>query len=88
MEHAEHVDSVLAEIKAEVERQVEQWGVEHDEQHTARDWICIVTKHLGRAFDEDDSRFKHPHERGVDQRFVKIAAICVSAVIGLRANFR
>lgn len=89
MDRQRLIDLAMQEVRDEIKRQEEQWGgIEHDATHTARDWICIVTKHLGKAFDEDDARHKYAYERGVDRRFIKIAAIAVSAALGLRESFR
>jgi hypothetical protein len=83
------IDRILAEVRAEIERQEDQWGgSEHDEQLHVNTWVCIVTKQLGLAFTQDQDPIKYPHERGVDARFIKIAAIAVSAVRSVRSTYR
>lgn len=81
------VQRILAEVEAEVARQDEQWGVEHDEQKYPTDWIAIVIKQLGLAFTQFEQKEVYLHERGLDGRFIKVAAIAVSAVRSIRRQF-
>jgi len=83
----EEVDKVLFEVREEILLQKKKWEPQHDENLSVCDWISIVVKQLGKAVSENENHFLHNFERGVDRRFIKIAAVCVSAVIARRKNF-
>lgn len=43
-------NKILHEIHAERKYQDEKWGREHDDNHSAFDWLSIILEHLSAAF--------------------------------------
>lgn len=66
--------SILDEVKAERERQIQLWGKDHDNSHTINDWVSIIAMYAGKAI-----AFKLTSE---DRRYlmIQVAAIAVAAV--------
>lgn len=69
------LNSILDEIRDERDQQDAQWGgAGHDDQHTNFDWICYLTKHVGRAV-------QWPFDPAVFRRqMVIVAALAVAAI--------
>ena len=64
--------STFKAIEDEVDAQDRQWGgVSHDREHTNSDWASYIEKQIGCLLRrEGDSQ----------ERYIKIAALCVSAI--------
>lgn len=77
--------TILREI--EIERhygQDRKWGgAKHDDEHTDRDWVFYITKHLGKAV-------TWPFNAGVFRKqMIRVAALAVAAIQALdRASGR
>jgi hypothetical protein len=70
-------DHVLEEVKAEINRQDDQWGgADHDDRHTLEEWVCLMTRHLGLSCDDgvpsSSQRFR--------KQFIRLAALAMQAV--------
>lgn len=73
--------TVLEEIAEERRRQDAKWGgIQHDENHSANDWIAYIAKHAGAAADgEDPGRFR--------KQMIRVAALAVAAVQAHDSNY-
>lgn len=75
-----HVYALQA-IRHERERQVEQWGDQHDDKHGAHEWALLLMKHVGRlAGDllEDGEADEHYDRLDVYNRTVVIGALTLA----------
>lgn len=72
------IDEILAEIKAERERQKTKWSLEHDRHHLMRDWISIIGLLATKLLDGN-----RPENV---RRFIQIAAICIAAIEAIFAK--
>lgn len=68
---------MYAEIENEVIRQTEQWGDEHDDQHSWRDWFALMTRYVVKA---DVALIEAGDAREWRGRLLQMTAICVSAL--------
>ena len=67
--------TIYDEIEAERISQDQKWGgASHDDTHNSHDWICYITKHLGKAVTYP---WNHLTFR---QQMVRIAALAVAAI--------
>lgn len=79
-------EGIVLDIFAERDRQDAQWGgPDHDDSHSARDWLVYVNKQvetaIGETLSDDTTQLVDPeHYR---QRMVKIAALAVAAIESL-----
>jgi hypothetical protein len=49
----------LRDVLDERTRQDAQWGgAAHDDEHTAFDWVALLTKHVGRAVVDNPTTFR------------------------------
>lgn len=63
---------ILKSIRDEVEAQDNQWGgIPHDREHTHSDWLSYIEKQMWHIYRQEGD----PQER-----YIKIAALCVSAI--------
>jgi hypothetical protein len=68
------VVTIWEEIQLERQRQAEKWGgAQHDDHHTANDWIAFIAFHAGRASYKADFR----------AQMIKVAALAVAAIEAL-----
>lgn len=64
---------IYLEIAEERVKQDEQWGgPEHDDEHTAFEWLGIITHYLGRALIDDQFMSR--------KAMIQVAALTVAAV--------
>lgn len=76
-------EGIVLDIFAERDRQDAQWGgPEHDDGHTAHDWLRYIGHQAQRAHDEtlSDDRTQLVDPEHYRQRLVKIAALAVAAL--------
>lgn len=79
-------EGIILDIFAERDRQDAQWGgPEHDDGHSARDWLVYIQKQLDTALAEtlsdDATQLVDPqHYR---ERMVKIAALALASIESL-----
>lgn len=67
---------VVGEILDERATQDRKWGgPTHDDEHSARDWVFFVARHVHRALDGDD--FDRRHWR---KQMVRVAALAIAAI--------
>jgi|AntDeeMinimDraft_6_1070357.scaffolds.fasta_scaffold14704_2 hypothetical protein len=80
------VTTIYEEIQAERDHQRRKWGgAEHDDQHTTFDWLAILTKHVGQAFDPGErGRLDIPKYR---HQMIRVAAVAVAAIEWCDRNF-
>jgi thioesterase domain-containing protein len=70
-------DMVLGEVRAERERQDEEWGgPEHDDRHSPLDWHNYLQKQMGRAAEA----FEATDRKRWRTAMLKTAALAVAAV--------
>lgn len=74
-ESARFSPTFMDELRKERDRQIGQWGDEHDRQHTFYDWIVFTTKFVGRAAIAAMNGNRLDFER----QMVKVAAIAAAA---------
>lgn len=74
-ESARFSPTFMDELRKERDRQIGQWGDEHDRQHTFYDWIVFTTKFVGRAAIAAMNGDRLEFER----QMVKVAAISAAA---------
>lgn len=74
-ESARFSPTFMYELRAERDRQIGQWGDEHDRQHSFYDWIVFTTKFVGRAAVAAMSGDRHEFER----QMIKVAAVAAAA---------
>lgn len=74
-ESARFSPTFMYELRNERDRQIGQWGDDHDRKHTSYDWIVFTTKFLGRAAVAAMSGNRHEFER----QMIRVAAIAAAA---------
>lgn len=91
---------VFADIDAELDNQAEQWGDDHDFQHTPIEYIGLKIRYIGKAHQalepksvptnaHEENRRGYTLEPDLDEyrrRLVQDAAITVSAIRALDAQ--
>lgn len=67
-------------VNEERDRQVSEWGDEHDSGHGPEDWALLLAKHIGKLSDEilERERFYESSETYI-HRLTIIAALCSAA---------
>jgi hypothetical protein len=79
-------EAIIVDVFAERDRQDAQWGgEEHDDGHTAHDWLRYIGHQAQRAHDEtlSDDRTQLVDPEHYRQRLVKIAALAFAAIASL-----
>lgn len=74
-ESARFSPTFMYELRQERDRQIGQWGEDHDRQHTFYDWIVFTTKFVGRAAIAAMNGERLEFER----QMVKVAAVAAAA---------
>lgn len=74
-ESARFSPTFMYELRKERDRQIGQWGDEHDRDHTLYDWIVFASKFLGRAATAAMTRDRHEFER----QMITVAALAAAA---------
>ena len=70
--------SVFEEIQVERDHQDDVWGGdEHDDKHSARDWVSYMIVYLGRSMGSETGWGRN--RSAVRRCFIKVAALCVAA---------
>lgn len=71
--------SIWYEIQKERQRQRNVWGGDaHDDQHTAYDWVAILTKHVGKAVGPGSRGCFNP--KAYRTCMLKVATVAVAAI--------
>lgn len=69
--------NVIASVLQERAAQDRQWGgEEHDDEHTAPQWLQIIGRHLAKARGTSRKVVRADYR----SRLVKVAALCVAAI--------
>lgn len=82
MKNSQIFQNIVADIKAERERQNEQWGEQTHEDYI---WLAILTEELGevaQAILHDE--FGGPHANTVEAELIQVAAVAVQWLECLR----
>lgn len=67
--------SIYDEIREEEELGNTKWGgPEHDDSHTAQEWVGLICKHLGRTLIGDLAQMLSRHQ------LIRVAALAVAAI--------
>ena len=72
------LEEVIAEVRAERERQDKRWGgVEHDQEHSVTDWVSLLSERLGKV--SEIIMASHEYKPGSTRmRVVQLVAVAVA----------
>ena len=77
----EPTERVLRHVLVERLRQDAQWGGSpHDDQHSPFEWVCWITKHLGKVVSAADAKPVRSPPKGYRESLLAVAALAVAAI--------
>lgn len=78
LDAAEEVSPILRDIMEEAMAQENQWGgLAHDVTVSHSDWLTLIEKQMGFIF---------RREGDPQERYIKIAALCFSAIAAIQSQ--
>ena len=72
---------ILGEVEDERQVQDMRWGgQDHDDGHTAAEWVALVARHLGLSFNDGAGEIDRVRFRRQMLRVAALAVACVEAI--------